>query len=70
MCDKCVCGAVGELRIASLGTVLQQAFAAISPNTTTACMGRFKLAVSNAAALHSLYPGPATYRGITNDGSN
>ena len=33
---------------------LQQAFAAISPNTTTACMGCFKLAVSNTAALQSL----------------
>ena len=54
MSIKCVCGAVGELVIASLGTGLQQAFAAISPNTTTACMGCFKLAVSNAAALHSL----------------
>ena len=55
MSNKCVCGAVGELPIASLGTGLQQAFAAISPNTTTACMGCFKLAVSNAAALQSLF---------------
>ena len=39
---------------ASLGTSLQQAIAAISPNITTACMGRFKLAVSNGAALQSL----------------
>ena len=54
MSDKCVCGAVGELPIASLGTGLQEAFAAISPSTTTACMGCFKLAVSNAAALQSL----------------
>ena len=55
MANKCVCGAVGELPIASLGTGLQRAFTAISPNTTTACMGRFKLAVSTAAALQSLY---------------
>ena len=56
MSDKCVCGAVGELPIASLATGLQQAFAAISPNTTAACMGCFKLA--NAAALQS--PSAAT----------
>ena len=42
------------LLASSLGTGLQQAFAAISPSTTTACMGYFKLAVSNAAALQSL----------------
>ena len=54
MFDKCVCGAVGELPIASLGTGLQHAFVAISPNSTTACMSCFKLAVSNAAALQSL----------------
>ena len=49
MSDKCVCGAVGELPIASLGTGLQQTFAAISPNTTTACMGYFKLANATLA---------------------
>ena len=54
MYDQCVCGAVGELPIASLGTGLQQAVAAISPNPTAACMGCFKLAVSNAPALQSL----------------
>ena len=54
MSNKCVCGAVGELPIASLRTGLHQAFGAISPNTTTACMGCFKLAVSNTAALQSL----------------
>ena len=54
MSDKCVCGAIGELPIASLRTGSQQESAAISPNTTTACMGCFKLAVSNAAALQSL----------------
>ena len=54
MSDKSVFGAVGELPIASLATGLQQACAAISPNTTTAFMGCFKLAVSNAAALQSL----------------
>ena len=54
MSNKCVCGAVDELPIASLGPGLQQAFVAISPNTTTACMGCFKLCVSNAEALESL----------------
>ena len=51
MLDKCVCAAVGELLIASPGTGLQQASTAISPSTTTACMGSFKFAVSNASAL-------------------
>ena len=54
MSDKYVCGAVDELPIATLGTSLQQATAAISPSTTTACMGCFKLAVYNRAALQSL----------------
>ena len=53
MSHKCVCGAVGELPIASLGTGLQQVFAAISTNTTTACMGCFKHSISNAAALQT-----------------
>ena len=48
MSHKCVCGAVGELPIASLATGLQQVFAAISPNTI---MGYLKL--TNAAALQS-----------------
>ena len=54
MSNRCVCGAVGELHIAGLGTGLQQAFVVMSPDTTTACMGCFKLAVSNAAVLQSL----------------
>ena len=54
MSIKYVCGLVGELPIASLGTGLQHAFAAILPNTTTACTGCFMLAVSDAAALQSL----------------
>ena len=54
MFDKCVRGAVGKLHIAGSGTGLQQAFAAMSPNSGTACMGCLKLAVYNAAAPHSL----------------
>ena len=55
MFNKCICGAAGEVPIASPGTGLQHALIAISPNTTTACMGSFKLAVSNTAALQSLF---------------
>ena len=40
--------------MASLGTGLHHAFPAISPNTTTACMGCTKFAVSGAATLQSL----------------
>ena len=54
MSYKRVCGVASELPIASLGTGLKQAFAAISPNTTMACVGCFKLVPSNAAALQSL----------------
>ena len=48
MSHKCVCGAVGELPIGILATGLQQAFAAISPNTIMGC-----LKLTNAAALQS-----------------
>ena len=48
--DKCDYGAVAELPTASPETGLQQAIAAISSITTTACMGSFKLAVYNVVA--------------------
>ena len=49
-----VCRANGELRIAALETALQQVYADISPCTTTACDGFFKLVLSNPTALKRL----------------